>query len=58
MLYTIREAGVVPDKLEAMELLIDIGVNKILTHRTTWYKNETTIVCIDRLCQINEKVKG
>ena len=48
----------VPDKLEAMELLIDIGVNKILTRGTAWYKNETAIVCIDRWCQIIEKVKS
>lgn len=53
-----RAFDATPEPLEALELLIESGVDRILTSGTAWEKKEAAIAGIDRLHQIIEKAKG
>ena len=49
-----RAFDVIPNKLEALEVLIDLGVNRVLTSGTLWDKNNKALDGIETLKRIVE----
>ena len=53
-----RAFDAIPDPLEALELLIDSGVDRILTSGTAWGQKKTALDGIKQLVRIIEKANG